>query len=66
MNRIAILAVLLLAVAGCEPQVKGHIAGNFHVGNDKDFLIAVISSNIPLIGYPRTLNALNCIREVAQ
>jgi len=56
----------LTAQGGCEPQVKGHIAGNFHVGNDKDFLIAVISSNIPFIGYPRTLNALNCIREVVQ
>ena len=54
----------LVAQGGCEPQVKGHIAGNYHVGNDKDLLIAVISSNIPFIGYPRTLNALNCIREV--
>lgn len=47
-----------------EPQLKGHINGNYHVGNDKDFLIAVISSNLPFIGYPRTLNALNCIRDV--
>ena len=54
----------LAAQGGCEPQLKGHIAGNYHVGNDKDFLIAVISSNLPFIGYPRTLNALNCIREV--
>ena len=54
----------LTAQGGCEPQLKGHIAGNYHVGNDKDFLIAVLSSNIPFIGYPRTLNALNCIREV--
>ena len=54
----------LVAQGGCESQVKGHIAGNYHVGNDKDMLIAVISSNLPFIGYPRTLNALNCIREV--
>lgn len=54
----------LAAQGGCEPQLKGHIAGNYHVGNDKDFLIAVLSSNLPFIGYPRTLNALNCIREV--
>ena len=54
----------LAAQGGCEPQLKGHITGNYHVGNDKDFLIAVISSNLPFIGYPRTLNALNCIREV--
>jgi len=54
----------LAAQGGCEPQLKAHIAGNYHVGYDKDFLIAVISANIPYIGYPRTLNALNCIREV--
>jgi|UPI000423DA54 4-carboxymuconolactone decarboxylase len=54
----------LAAQGGCEPQLKGHINGNYHVGNDKNFLIAVISSNLPFIGYPRTLNALNCIREV--
>ena len=56
----------LVAQGGCEPQVKAHIAGNYHVGNDKDLLLAVISSNIPFIGYPRTLNALSCIREVEQ
>ena len=54
----------LAAQGGCEPQLKGHIAGNYHVGNDKDLLIAVISANLPFIGYPRTLNALNCIRSV--
>ena len=51
----------LAAQGGCEPQLKGHIAGNYHVGNDKALLIAVLSSNLPFIGYPRTLNALNCI-----
>ena len=54
----------LAAQGGCEPQLKGHIAGNYHVGNDKDLLIAVLSANLPFIGYPRTLNALNCIRSV--
>ena len=63
-QREMITFCFLAAQGGCEPQLKGHIAGNYHVGNDKDFLIAVISSNLPLIGYPRTLNALNCIREV--
>ena len=56
----------LAAQGGCEPQLKGHISGNLHVGNDKDMLIAVISANIPYIGYPRTLNALSCICEVAK
>ena len=63
-QRELITFCFLAAQGGCEPQLKGHIAGNYHVGNDKDFLIAVLSSNLPFIGYPRTLNALNCIREV--
>ncbi|MBQ8061607.1 MAG: carboxymuconolactone decarboxylase family protein [Bacteroidales bacterium] len=65
-TRELITFCFLAAQGGCEPQLKGHIAGNLNVGNDKDFLLAVISSNIPFIGYPRTLNALSCLMEVAQ
>ena len=56
----------LYAQGGCEPQLKSHIAANFHVGNDKQYLIRIISNNVPFIGYPRTLNALRCINEVAE
>ncbi len=63
-QREMITFCFIAAQGGQEAQLKGHISGNFHVGNDKDFLIAVISSNLPFIGYPRTLSALNCIREV--
>ncbi|VUW96700.1 Carboxymuconolactone decarboxylase family protein [Streptococcus constellatus] len=55
----------LYSQGGCEPQLKGHIAANLRLGNDKTLLIAVISVCIPYIGYPRTLNALSCINEVA-
>ncbi len=48
-----------------EPQLKAHIAANFRMGNDKEYLIRIVSNNVPFIGYPRTLNALNCIREAA-
>lgn len=54
----------LYSQGGCEPQLKGHIAANLRLGNDKTLLIAVISACIPYIGYPRTLNALSCINEV--
>lgn len=56
----------LYAQGGCEPQLKAHIAANFHIGNDKEYLIRIISNNVPFIGYPRTLNALRCINEVAE
>ncbi len=53
---------LLAAQGGCEPQLAGHVAGNFHVGNDAAFLGEVILVLLPWIGYPRSLNALGCVR----
>ena len=53
----------LYAQGGCEPQLASHAAANMKLGNDKKFLISVISQCLPFIGYPRTLNALRCINE---
>ncbi len=53
----------LIAQGGCEPQVKAHIGGNIHVGNDTAFLTKVVHQMVPYIGYPRSLNALACIKE---
>lgn len=55
---------MLVSLGGCESQVKAHVQGNLNVGNDKLTLISVITQLLPYIGYPRTLNALNCINEV--
>ena len=54
----------LMAQGGCESQLKSHIAGNMNLGNDPGFLVKVVSQCLPYIGYPRSLNALACIREV--
>jgi 4-carboxymuconolactone decarboxylase len=56
---------MLVSLGGCDPQVKGHVAGNLHVGNDRATLIAVATQLLPFIGYPRTLNALAAIDEIA-
>jgi alkylhydroperoxidase/carboxymuconolactone decarboxylase family protein YurZ len=48
-----------------DPQVKGHVAANLNVGNDRQTLISVITVLLPFIGYPRTLNALAAINEIA-
>ena len=53
----------LAAQGGCEPQPVSHIAANLRLGNDKSFLIKVISQCLPYIGYPRSLNALRCVHE---
>ena len=55
---------ILLSLGGCEPQLKGHIQGNVNVGNDKEFLLGVVTQLLPFIGYPRALNAIACLNEV--
>lgn len=56
----------LAAQGGCEPQMISHAAANLRIGNDKAFLIDVVSQCLPYIGYPRSLNALRCINEAAK
>lgn len=50
---------------GCEPQLRSHTAANFRNGNDKKKMYAVAEAMMPYIGYPRTLNAMAVIDEVA-
>ena len=65
-QREMITFCFLAAQGGCEPQLTSHAAGNMKVGNDKAFLIRVISQCLPYIGYPRSLNALRCVNEAAK
>lgn len=65
-QREMITFCFLLAQGGCEPQLISHAAGNMKVGNDKVFLIHIISQCLPYIGYPRSLNGLRCVNEAAK
>lgn len=56
----------LAAQGGCKLQLISHAAANLRIGNDKKFLIKMVSQCVPFIGYPRILNALRCINEAAQ
>jgi 4-carboxymuconolactone decarboxylase len=56
---------MLVALGGCDPQVRGHVAANLNVGNDRAGLIDVITQLLPFIGYPRTLNGLAAVDAVA-
>ena len=56
---------MLVALGGCDPQVKGHVAANLHVGNGRARLIDVLTQLLPFIGYPRTLNGLRAVDEIA-
>lgn len=64
--RELITFVYIASMGGAEPQLRAHIAGNLRNGNDRAKLTAVITALVPYIGYPRSLNALSAIDEIAQ
>jgi len=63
--RELVTLAILIALGGTESQVKGHVRGNVNVGNGRDVLLDVITQLLPWVGYPRTLNALGALNEVA-
>ena len=65
-EREMITFCFLLAQGGCENQLRGHTAGNFGVGNGKEKLYSVVEQCMPYVGYPRSLNAMGVIDEVAK
>ena len=65
-QREMITFCFLMAQGGCEPQLIAHAKGNMNLGNDKDFLVRVVSQCLPYIGYPRSLNAMSCVQKAAE
>lgn len=65
-QREMITFCFLAAQGGCEPQLTSHAGANMKIGNDKSFLIKIISQCLPYIGYPRSLNSLRCVNEAAK
>lgn len=65
-QRELITFCFLMAQGGCESQLTAHAKGNMNMGNDKDFLIRVVSQCLPYIGYPRSLNAISCINKAVE
>lgn len=63
-QREMITFCFLLAQGGCEAQLTSHAAANIRIGNDKNLLVKIISQCLPYIGYPRSLNAINCLKAV--
>ncbi len=57
---------ILAAQGGCEVQLTSHASASIRIGNDRAFLINVLSQCLTYIGYPRCLNALRCVDEAAK
>ena len=45
--------------------MAAHAAGNLKMGNNEEILIATCLQFAPLLGYPRTLNALAVVEKAA-
>lgn len=65
-EREMITFCFLSAQGGCEIQLISHVLANIRLGNDKEFLIKIISQCLPFIGYPRSLNALSCVNNAVE
>ncbi len=55
---------MLVSLGGCDAQVRGHVAANINVGNDRARMIDMLTQLLPFIGYPRTLNGLRAVDEI--
>ncbi|RKR73418.1 carboxymuconolactone decarboxylase family protein [Frondihabitans australicus] len=64
-QRELITFALLVALGGADAQVRGHVTANVNVGNTRQNLLDVLTVLVPYIGYPRTLNGLAAVNEVA-
>ena len=56
---------VISALGGCEPHVKAHAGGNISVGNTRQMLLDTLVVLNPIIGFPKTLNALGMVNEAA-
>lgn len=65
-QREMITFCFLYAQGGCKPQAIAHTKANMRLGNDQDFLIKIVSQNVPFVGYPRSLNAIDCIEKAGK
>ena len=65
-ERELITFCFLAAQGGCEPQLTAHAKGNMAIGNDAEFLTRVVLNSLPYIGYPRSLNALACVKKAGE
>jgi 4-carboxymuconolactone decarboxylase len=55
---------MLVALGGCDAQVRAHMRANVHVGNDRARMLDVLTQVLPFVGYPRVLNGVMALNEV--
>jgi 4-carboxymuconolactone decarboxylase len=64
MRELLILCVLA-ALGGADTQLAAHAKGNLKAGNTVDVQVAAMIQCLPYIGFPRALNAIRAINQLA-
>lgn len=59
-----LITVVVLSGLQCLPQLKAHVQAALHVGNSPVEVREAIYLCAPVIGFPRTLNAVGVLNEV--
>lgn len=49
-----------------SPQLGSHIQANLGAGNSKELLIEVVKNLVPYLGFPRSLNTINLIKNITE
>ena len=48
------------------PQLSSHINANLALGNNKELLVEVVKNLVPYLGFPRSLNTINLIKNITE
>ena len=48
------------------PQLSSHIYANLALGNNKELLVEVVKNLVPYLGFPRSLNTINLIKNITK
>ena len=62
-EREIITFTALASFRDVTPQLGSHVKANLQVGNKKETLIEIVKLLVPYLGFPRSLNVINVIKE---
>jgi 4-carboxymuconolactone decarboxylase len=63
-QREMITLATLISLGDCAPQLKWHTNFSLNIGITPDEIIEIMTHCIPFSGFPRSLNAVNCAKQV--
>lgn len=65
-ERELITFATLASFQDVAPQLGSHIQANLGAGNSKELLIEVVKNLVPYLGFPRSLNTINLIKNITK